>query len=522
MIAIMTILCSPVCAESIDLGRAKSIASAFLMRNGIATRSAVASTPIFQWDSNELSGNEQTVPTFYYFSISGGDGFVIVSGDDAVQPIIGYSTEGNVSSIDDMPQGMFDYLKSIDTDIRAMRAASLPKRADSSADIGNIIVQMETAKWGQGQPYNNQCIMPNGSKALTGCIATAFAIIMRYHKWPEYGVKAIYNMYTGEKIDITQHAYNWDNMPLEYLSGRYTSEQADEVSALMMHLGHAYMLSWSPGGTGGNHNSYRLYLHWGYEEVEKAQRWIYGDDNWITMLRSSLDNNCPVPYAATNAGTGDSKHIFVIDGYTDAGYYHFNWGWNGNGNGWYLLTDMKPSTGDDYSSKTDSHQAYFNLRPIKNEEPTEYTVTVAASEGGTATVNGASSVTATQGTELLLQATAHQGYEFFHWAIYDGALELPYSYATDTIIKVEHDTELYAYFVEETTVGNISSGTLTFDTHKGKGILTLKGDCESVHIYNAKGTLCRKLTLNGSADINLSPGIYILSSKGKKYKITIK
>ena len=56
--------------------------------------------------------------------------------------------------------------------------------------------------------------------------------------------------------------------------------------------------------------------------------------------------------------------MFVIDGYTDNGYFHFNFGWSGSGNGWFKLDAIKPYQGDDYSWKQNSdHYANFNLAP---------------------------------------------------------------------------------------------------------------------------------------------------------------
>lgn len=101
---------------------------------------------------------------------------------------------------------------------------------------------------------------------------------------------------------------------------------------------------------------------------------VSGDERWNELLRESLDASCPVPYVATNTGSGsDSKHIFIIDGYTDKGYYHFNWGWGGSCNGYFTLAKMAPTSSDDYASKTDSHKAFIGLKPLKI---TTYTVSV--------------------------------------------------------------------------------------------------------------------------------------------------
>ena len=381
------------------------------------------------WDSNDLylSARHSAVPTFSVFSGKDGKGFAIVAGET----IIGYSLEGKISSPESIPEPMREYLQQLDEELRSSNLQQAAKAP------GNVVVELETAKWAQRDPYNRMCPTKNGNRCLTGCIPTAFAIVMKHHKWPVHGTGKVYNPITGEAVDISSHTYNWDEMLMEYSSGKYTDAQANEVAALMMHLGFAYMVEYSPSNTGGNHNSSTLAKKFGYVDVGKTQRWQVGDTEWVRLIKESLDNGCPVPYAATNSGSGsgDAKHIFVLDGYTDNGYYHFNWGWGGNGNGYFQLTSMKPFDGDNYS-KADSHQAYFNLRPDRVLE--NYTVSVSATEGGTATVNNASSVTVEEGTIVTLRATANEGYDFAGWSVGGTTVSTNAVYTATVTASVEY------------------------------------------------------------------------------------
>ena len=52
---------------------------------------------------------------------------------------------------------------------------------------GDVVKQYETAKWDQLSPYNKFCPMINNVRTVTGCVATAMAILMRYHQWPDAG-----------------------------------------------------------------------------------------------------------------------------------------------------------------------------------------------------------------------------------------------------------------------------------------------------------------------------------------------
>ena len=242
------------------------------------------------------------------------------------------------------------------------------QRATLDATGATKHVLLETASWGQNYPFNEQCwTRYNGTThAKTGCVATAYAIVMRYHKYPKEGTaKPLYNCQASDYVEITDRVYDWDSMPLVF-DGNWTEEQIYEVSKIMSHLAHANFSSFGAGGTTANEEreTARLNRYFNYPKVAASYQREHTQEQWEAMIRESLDNGCPVPYAANNSGTGDSRHMFVIDGYTDNGYFHFNFGWNGSGNGWFRLNAIKPYQGDDYSWNGNSeHYANFNLAP---------------------------------------------------------------------------------------------------------------------------------------------------------------
>ena len=229
-------------------------------------------------------------------------------------------------------------------------------------------VYLETASWGQNSPFNDQCWTKYGgtTHAKTGCVATAYAIVLRHHKYPKEGTaNKLYNCQAPTYVELTDRVYDWDNMPLVY-DGNWSEEQIYEVSKLMAHLAHANFSSFGSGATTANEEreTARLNRYFNYPKIAASYQREYTQEEWEAKIRESLDNGCPVPYAANNSGTGDSRHMFVIDGYTDNGYFHFNFGWNGSGNGWFKLDAIKPYQGDDYSWKQGSeHYANFNLAP---------------------------------------------------------------------------------------------------------------------------------------------------------------
>ena len=287
---------------------------------------------------------------------------------------------------------------------------------------GNIVVLLETASWGQNYPFNNQCWTSYGgtTHAKTGCVATAYAIVLRYHCYPTEGTEnKLYNCQSGEVM--TDRVYDWDNMPLVY-DGNWNETQIYEVSKIMSHLAHAHTSTFGAGGTTANEEreTAKLNRFFNYPKIAASYQREFTQSEWEAKIRESLDNGCPIPYAANNSGTGDSRHMFVIDGYTDNGYYHFNFGWNGSGNGWFKLNNITPYQGDNYSWNSNSeHYANFNLMP----DVARYTVTatVAPTNAGTVAINknqAANETTADlfEGTQVTLTAKANDGYAFSHWS----------------------------------------------------------------------------------------------------------
>ena len=247
------------------------------------------------------------------------------------------------------------------------------QKATAAETGGNVVVYLETASWGQNYPFNEQCWTKYGgtTHAKTGCVATAYAIVMRYHKFPKKGTEHIlYNCQAPDYVELTDRVYDWDNMPLVY-DENWSEEQIYEVSKIMSHLAHANFSTFGAGGTTANEEreTARLNRYFNYPKVAASYQRDHTQEEWEAKIRESLDNGCPVPYAANNSGTGDSRHMFVIDGYTDNGYFHFNFGWYGSGNGWFKLDAITPYQGDDYSWKQNSeHYANFNLKPDVVEE----------------------------------------------------------------------------------------------------------------------------------------------------------
>ena len=427
-----------VSAQVITAERASEIANQFFA-NGKQKSAALRSTSATltqSVDSHAITGESNEAPTFHILTGADGKGFVIVSGEETENPIIGYSFDGTIDT-NNLPDGFVDYMTDIDEQVRALReynAANPQKAAARSAmqkaadyeynatSMGNIVKNLNTAPWGQHGPFNNLCKTTDGQTALTGCGPTAFAILCYYYKWPASGVGTVTHQGTGENMELG-HTYDYASMLHNYSSG-YTTEQADAVALLMRDLGWANQVGYGTSSTSFSETGQHMVDHFRFKSerpvdhgasLAVVRSTLGNDTQWKTYIKNCLDAGYPIPYASTTNKSNSARHIYILDGYTDNDYYHFNWGWSGSGNGWFTLDNMVP---DDYSNYSNSHKAYFNLIP----DATTYTVTATAtpSNMGTVSINGGTAgSTATadllQGVTATLTANPAAGYALASW-----------------------------------------------------------------------------------------------------------
>lgn len=146
-------------------------------------------------DAGQLQQLKSPYEYLYLFAFEEG-GFAVVSADDRVQPILGYSDKG-VLTVDGMPPALAAWLKDCDSVVRvAAGVPSLPTHAgwlEQGALKGpegydSIVGPLLSTTWDQSDPYNELCPQRLGQRALTGCVATSMAQVMKYWNWPDTGV----------------------------------------------------------------------------------------------------------------------------------------------------------------------------------------------------------------------------------------------------------------------------------------------------------------------------------------------
>ena len=340
-------------AEPVGLEKARIVALNFL-------KSSEPSIDHLTIQSLEDITSTTPFREFYVFTFN--NGFILVSGDDCALPILGYSTS-NTFVGKGIPEHVKSWLDSYEEQISDMKRNHIlagPEVLEAWLQLseGNnvphhnasAVSPLITTNWSQSPLYNLLCPYDNTyhSRAVTGCVATAMAQIMKYWEWPTTGTGSF--SYTlsryGTLSSDFNTSYDWSNMPTE-LNDSSSAIEINAIALLNYHCGVAVAMDYSTGGSGAyisggaSHHSasHALTTYFKYHGTEKRQSY-YSLENWKSLLKTELDNARPVLYGGTGSSGG---HAFVCDGYNTSDQFHFNWGWGGSYNGYYTIGSLNPS-----------------------------------------------------------------------------------------------------------------------------------------------------------------------------------
>lgn len=322
--------------------------------------------------------------SFYIYSDSKrGNNFVIVSGDEKMPKILAYSYSEPFDT-DNIPDNVRYWLSCYDeesfsksTNIHHTSYVENTQAEGVSPILGNL-------KWGQGAPFNLQCPLWNGVRCVTGCVATAMAMVMKYYQYPDCGKGSVSYTTDTHHINVTRdfatHPLQWNEMLEQYDNTTSTTQQRNAVANLMANCGAVVKMDYDPDGSG----AYQYDMLTGYvknfsydDDAAFIIRDFFPTETWHWLLVNELNEGRPVNYAGSNSS--DGGHSFIIDGYQMSNdetkpYYHLNWGWNGRCDGYYLLSDLHPREEErEYTSRafSEGQQMLIGVKPedgIAHEE----------------------------------------------------------------------------------------------------------------------------------------------------------
>lgn len=385
LLLLCTFLCGMLSAENITLQQAEKFAAQFFNTHA-ASRNASSARLQMVWDGETTDSRSSNSPAFYVFNRTDQAGYVIVSGDDIAMPVLGYSFS-NTFQTENMPNNIRYWMLGLREEINSARknkvkVSSRATRAwqSRSADIGETVLKLESAKWDQTDPYNLYSPEVNGIKTVTGCTATAVAIAMHYRQWPDRGTGTIPS-YTFN-ANGTHHTmpskelgeeYKWDSMPLR-LTSESSPEEKHQVAMLMYDCGIMSQAEYDiETGADAEITIQSLIKYMKYSKnAYMAFNHYYNTNTWYEVLRREMNTNGPVFFGCK--WMNDSGHAFILDGYTTTDYFSVNWGWGGNSDGYYLLSALNAHESGSAIDMNDYTRHQFACIGMKKRDAQEFAV----------------------------------------------------------------------------------------------------------------------------------------------------
>ena len=320
----------------------------FAKANRSGLRKAAANMPL-----NVIERNPQ-------LTIIGGEaGFAVIANDDAFEAVQGYSDKPFVA--EKAAPGFRWWLDAMNEQLAYNLANGVKSEnvRPEKAGLKSSVAELLQTKWGQDAPFNDQTPTYENSKKeevhyVTGCVATAMAQIMYYHRWPEKGKGSVSYYFTPEgstasqklSDNLAKSAYDWDNMlPVYKNHGPWTDAQRKSVSTLMKHCGYSVKMQYTRTGSGAfTHDacdalSSRFYYH---PNMHFYRRDYFPNLEWMEKIFEEISAGRPVLYGGASQREGG--HEFVLDGYDEEGFVHVNWGWEGSSDGFFNIADLKGYT----------------------------------------------------------------------------------------------------------------------------------------------------------------------------------
>lgn len=333
-ITAMLLAAMTVGAQQISREVAAQKASTFINKSNPLVKQML--TLAYQADKAATPFSTKGDAYLYVFNRGFNQGFVVVSGDERTNDILGYCDHGSFDP-NNLPPNFKYFLEEYEQQIKYMQENDIQplvaKAGENKENLGYLI----QTKWDQGNPYNYYL-----SGCATGCVATALAQVMFYWQWPQEATTTIpsYSVY-GNSLSgssLVPTTFEWSKMNRTYRTFDYSDDH--EVAKLMQYAGHAVKMKY--GSSSGAYDTDiidALTMYFGYpKDGQLIRRLGLTATQWADTIYANLVDEIPVIMCGSNS---DGGHCFICDGYKD-GKYHINWGWSGSYDGYFDLEVLNP------------------------------------------------------------------------------------------------------------------------------------------------------------------------------------
>lgn len=354
--------------SQIELDYAKKIANMKLDELGKSNEFIIDAA---QTVYNDVSSRE----LFFIFKLLP-KGYIIISADYNLPPIIAYSFNSNINEKEDF----FIELLKTDINLRLENIDNIPEYLVHERNIkwDNYLFKNTDeisisnfeqwppegttptegwilTTWSQNSPYNDFCpIDPNSeSRSVAGCPAVAIAQILNYHKTINDVIfddndDYLHNYVNRYWIDNDHEEFDFPSFPdlndyLSILNNHYVEDieiTDEDKAALNFACGVAakQVYSGSVSGTFGVNQAYDAYIKFNCSDIVLLEE---DNSNIYDRIIQNIKEAYPVHLAVVTPAW-DSGHNLIIDGYNTDNFYHLNFGWGGQLDAWYLLPEEIP------------------------------------------------------------------------------------------------------------------------------------------------------------------------------------
>jgi len=281
--------------------------------------------------SDIMTFMNESHPAIYAFS-NNGAGFILISADDALTPVLGYSFESSMSLPGTNPN--FDYLiseyiaqvkyvkdnnMSATPEIQQLWNSVLSGTFSNSPLVDVTVGPLITTTWNQDNPNNELCPEDPagpGGHVYAGCVATAMCMVMNYYKNSVTGTgqhSYVASGYGTQTANYGATTYEWDAMQ-NVVNGQ--SGPGILANALLQyHAGISVNMHYAPDGSGAYSTDVPYALRT-YFKYSTAASHVSRSGNttavWEAMLTEQLDASKPLYYSGQSS---DGGHAWVCDGY---------------------------------------------------------------------------------------------------------------------------------------------------------------------------------------------------------------
>ena len=308
---------------------------------------------------------------YYIYNDSRGKGFVVVAGDDDMGQVLGYSHTGTLDTLRAGQELKFLLSAYRDAFHQLQRQPATRATVTTTPPKRKAVAPMLTTAWNQDDPYSRLT-----GYNFTGCVATAVAQIMYYHRWPERG-KGSYSYVVRSdnrtmSVDFSQSVYPWDKMLPKYNTrmALADAEACEAVALLMRDVGVSVNMQYSPTSSGAQTfmaaKALKTYFDYSTSMLNKSDE---GAAAFTRILRKEIENGFPV-YISGSVKSGGSGHAWVVDGVDKDNLFHMNFGWGGGGDGYFSVTALNlATTGQEFGGKPLSFNKQVQIVLVHPNKP---------------------------------------------------------------------------------------------------------------------------------------------------------